>query len=112
MFTGPLRDTPLGSCGRFDSTFERENKPKSRLLLAPRAGFEPATQRLTAACSTTELPGNGRHIASGVALCKAAPWAAFPGRAQHKVVRCRPGIQNLVTAGPRIGAAAPCAAPC
>jgi hypothetical protein len=25
--------------------------------MAPRAGFEPATQRLTAACSTTELPG-------------------------------------------------------
>jgi hypothetical protein len=27
--------------------------------MAPRAGFEPATQRLTAACSTTELPGIG-----------------------------------------------------
>jgi hypothetical protein len=27
-------------------------------LLAPRAGFEPATNRLTAGCSTTELPGN------------------------------------------------------
>ena len=26
--------------------------------LAPRAGFEPATNRLTAGCSTTELPGN------------------------------------------------------
>jgi hypothetical protein len=26
--------------------------------VAPRAGFEPATKRLTAACSTTELPGN------------------------------------------------------
>ena len=26
--------------------------------LAPRAGFEPATDRLTADCSTTELPGN------------------------------------------------------
>lgn len=25
--------------------------------MAPRAGFEPATKRLTAACSTTELPG-------------------------------------------------------
>jgi hypothetical protein len=25
--------------------------------LAPRDGFEPSTQRLTAACSTTELPG-------------------------------------------------------
>ena len=26
-------------------------------VLAPRAGFEPATNRLTAGCSTTELPG-------------------------------------------------------
>src|ERR1051326_818341 len=25
--------------------------------MAPRDGFEPSTQRLTAACSTTELPG-------------------------------------------------------
>jgi hypothetical protein len=25
--------------------------------LAPRAGFEPATDRLTVDCSTTELPG-------------------------------------------------------
>jgi hypothetical protein len=32
---------------------------KSLFLLAPRAGFEPATNRLTAGCSTTELPGNG-----------------------------------------------------
>jgi hypothetical protein len=26
--------------------------------MAPREGFEPPTKRLTAACSTTELPGN------------------------------------------------------
>ena len=31
------------------------------ILLAPRAGFEPATNRLTAGCSTTELPGNAHH---------------------------------------------------
>lgn len=30
--------------------------------VAPRAGFEPATNRLTAERSTTELPGNGRKI--------------------------------------------------
>ena len=28
--------------------------------MAPRAGFEPATKRLTAACSTTELPRNSK----------------------------------------------------
>ncbi len=30
-----------------------------KLKMAPRAGLEPATERLTAVCSTTELPGNG-----------------------------------------------------
>src|SRR5580692_11030350 len=34
---------------------------KLLIYLAPRAGFEPATNRLTAGCSTTELPGNGAH---------------------------------------------------
>ena len=29
-------------------------------LMAPRAGFEPATIRLTVECSTTELPRNMR----------------------------------------------------
>src|SRR5262249_53019376 len=32
------------------------------ILLAPRAGFEPATNRLTAGCSTTELPGNNPEL--------------------------------------------------
>ncbi len=30
--------------------------------LAPRAGFEPATNRLTAGCSTAELPRNSRSL--------------------------------------------------
>ncbi len=33
---------------------------KPLIYLAPRAGFEPATYRLTAGCSTAELPGNMR----------------------------------------------------
>jgi hypothetical protein len=33
-------------------------KQGAQLEVAPRAGFEPATNRLTAGCSTTELPGN------------------------------------------------------
>ena len=33
-------------------------EPKS-LKLAPRVGFEPTALRLTAECSTIELPGNG-----------------------------------------------------
>ena len=45
-------------------------KAKSLILLAPRAGFEPATNRLTAGCSTTELPGNsqGRVCSAFAAL--------------------------------------------
>ena len=35
--------------------------------LAPRAGFEPATNRLTAGCSTTELPGNTAGVLNGCA---------------------------------------------
>lgn len=30
--------------------------------MAPRAGFEPATCRLTVECSTAELPGNARRL--------------------------------------------------
>ena len=33
----------------------------AKRYLAPRAGFEPATDRLTVDCSTTELPGNLYH---------------------------------------------------
>jgi hypothetical protein len=33
-------------------------KTGALLKLAPRAGFEPATCRLTVECSTAELPGN------------------------------------------------------
>src|SRR5579862_942700 len=35
----------------------RRFRPNYLKTLAPRAGFEPATNRLTAGCSTAELPG-------------------------------------------------------
>src|ERR1044072_4090881 len=41
--------------------------------LAPRAGFEPATNRLTAERSTTELPGNGRKVGRRAILRNRAP---------------------------------------
>ncbi len=37
--------------------------------MAPRAGFEPATERLTAVCSTTELP---RNIVAGTSYSKSS----------------------------------------
>ena len=41
--------------------------------MAPRAGFEPATNRLTAERSTTELPGNGRKDGRRAILRNRAP---------------------------------------
>ena len=48
--------------------------------MAPRAGFEPATQRLTAACSTTELPGIRGGVDIGAPL---AGGQAQGGKADH-----------------------------
>jgi hypothetical protein len=45
---------------------------KALILLAPRAGFEPATNRLTAGCSTTELPGNSLLVCVRAHITKAA----------------------------------------
>ena len=42
--------------------------------MAPRAGFEPATCRLTVECSTAELPGNVRRLAR----CERGNTNAFP----------------------------------
>src|SRR6266404_8888915 len=40
-------------------------------MLAPRAGFEPATIRLTVECSTAELPRNRRNLfATGERITK------------------------------------------
>jgi hypothetical protein len=41
--------------GRSDQT---ELQLHTKYGMAPRAGFEPATQRLTVVCSATELPRN------------------------------------------------------
>src|SRR3954466_4772743 len=39
---------------------DQEKQPRIKAL-APRAGFEPATIRLTVECSTAELPRNRRN---------------------------------------------------
>ena len=38
--------------------------------MAPRDGFEPSTNRLTAGCSTAELPGNGVLVCNEAAYSK------------------------------------------
>src|SRR5713226_7196024 len=72
--------------------------------LAPRAGFEPATNRLTAGCSTTELPGNNAANSGGVGPyntrsppCK----APIPGRG------CHPGMGQKQCRDGRVSVAAP-----
>ncbi len=51
-----LKGSKLSYSLRFPFDFFEKNGLSSRV--APRAGLEPATERLTAVCSTTELPGN------------------------------------------------------
>ena len=59
------RDEPApGSSARYR---EQPELKKTRLkplflILAPRTGLEPVTSKLTASCSTIELPGNVRLI--------------------------------------------------
>ena len=48
--------------------------------VAPRAGFEPATNRLTAGCSTAELPGKSLLARRQPAYNKAEPALESPPR--------------------------------
>src|ERR1700716_2950872 len=72
-------DQPVhGSRGRHDDI----KRPKNAGSLAPRAGFEPATNRLTAGCSTTELPGNRAKQSSQPAAYNKATEACKAGRSE------------------------------
>ena len=57
---GRQRDCPHSAHPPFLVIFEFLEK--GLILLAPRAGFEPATIRLTVECSTAELPRNERNL--------------------------------------------------
>src|SRR6516225_6786154 len=50
---------------------------KCLIRLAPRAGFEPATIRLTVGCSTAELPRNKRYTSSRAAAYNKASSACI-----------------------------------
>ncbi len=69
--------------------------------MAPRAGFEPATNRLTAGCSTAELPRNtartgclARPPANRKPKLTAAEWPAFSPQTplSHGARKKRPGV--------------------
>src|SRR5262249_6247775 len=47
---------------------QEDQSPARRKEMAPRAGLEPATPRLTAGCSTIELSGNAESTAVGILL--------------------------------------------
>lgn len=68
-----------------DGDADRPASRAQRAQLAPRAGFEPATNRLTAGCSTTELPGN--TCCSGLPHGQAAAYirASLPAKAEMQV---------------------------
>ena len=78
---------------------------KAKIGLAPRAGFEPATNRLTAGCSTAELPGNSSCRARN-AYNKAGRALKAAKRRESLCVRpwlCRAGLpsrSSLRLAGP------------
>ena len=67
--------------------------------MAPREGFEPPARRLTAACSTAELPGIRRHcVKSGVcskpfSVCQgrfsSVPFRSCPARLNWRIWRPR-----------------------
>src|ERR1700681_1963942 len=83
--------------------------------VAPRAGFEPATNRLTAGCSTAELPGTmAAHARECPAITKAFRLAkrqiirrsspAVPSTMVGRQARCRSSRGPACDRGRRSGA--------
>ena len=70
--------------------------------LAPRAGFEPATNRLTAGCSTTELPGNGakQQWALRIAKHRALARTKYPCRTRPKATANPKKMESMSRIGP------------
>ncbi len=66
-------------------------QPNSLKELAPRVGFEPTTSRLTAGCSTAELPRNSRYglECAGHSKCRAPRQGAIC-LPKHNCVRRHP----------------------
>jgi hypothetical protein len=72
-------DKTYGSIGQMDHLRDGKSRTINRFMmseekLAPRAGFEPATNRLTVDCSTAELSRN----TNDAAITKAKPVCQAP----------------------------------
>src|SRR5262249_24550915 len=82
---GEDEETQWGEATRAAGTRRYSRNFTARFLgkesVAPRVGFEPTTNRLTAGCSTTELPRNSARARSGL-LASSAPRG-------KSVLRCR-----------------------
>src|SRR5262249_6122671 len=91
---GAVRAETLAASG--EARAERVRGLVSKQEMAPRAGLEPATPRLTAGCSTIELSGNAESNAVGILLYHSglglAKGLAFPLR--------RPPLINSALASP------------
>jgi hypothetical protein len=85
--------------------------------LAPRAGFEPATIRLTVECSTTELPGNSEAGLASAAYNKAirACKAVNANRRRQSRIEAKPlefnNLRRLLKVTAAASNAMPAAAP-
>jgi hypothetical protein len=88
---GRLRDRPKLEWSRVapikKAPIRRQHQYRKHLKsLAPRAGFEPATIRLTVECSTAELPRNEANwVRAGQRITKP------PGLAKDEMGRCPAG---------------------
>jgi hypothetical protein len=82
----------------------------SKMRVAPRAGFEPATPRLTAGCSTVELPRNMGNLTSLLRGLgprhrrgpehAAVEWAASRGAVAVPAFRLRASARPALPTGP------------
>src|SRR5947199_8185507 len=61
-----LRRIAVVEPGRRRTTARSSQAHRETESVAPRAGFEPATNRLTAGCSTAELPGTNAVCAPAI----------------------------------------------
>src|ERR1700692_4307113 len=77
------------SCGGVLNCCERGRTEKNSRL-APRAGFEPATIRLTVECSTAELPRNRRNPGAS----RRAAYNKAPGPCKGRNGRFRPAFNK------------------
>jgi hypothetical protein len=104
----PVRSSPHGrrGFGRAPRTSRAESSACDSARMAPRVGLEPTTTRLTAGCSTIELPGSAggkgypagaSSQAAGAARALRGPWVRSVRHAPERAHRLRPDRPGRAT---------------